>query len=88
MFIIQATGDKHTSLLDTNILDEEKKVLYACHQIGIVIMHLACHVLRVFLAILSVHLIGDTIFCMQVTILSQGTLIEGKGSVRLNCSLR
>ena len=29
-------------------------------------MHLACHSLRVFLAILSVHLIGDTIFCMQV----------------------
>ena len=34
--------------------------------IGIVIMHLACHVLRVFLAILSVQLIGDTISCMQV----------------------
>lgn len=33
--------------------------------IGIVIMHIACHTLRVFLAGMAVHLIKDTVHCMR-----------------------
>ena len=33
--------------------------------IGIVIMHIACHTLRVFLAGMAVHLISDTVYCMR-----------------------
>lgn len=33
--------------------------------IGIVIMHIACHMLRVFLAVMAVKLIDDTVYCMQ-----------------------
>ena len=33
--------------------------------IGIVIMHIACHTLRVFLAGMAVHLIKDTVYCMR-----------------------
>ena len=33
--------------------------------IGIVIMHIACHTLRVFLAGMAVHLIEDTVYCVR-----------------------
>lgn len=33
--------------------------------IGIVIMHMACHLLRVFLAGVAVYLINDTVYCMS-----------------------
>ena len=61
-----AAANNNNSNANANQQNRQSENNLAVVLIGIVIMHLACHALRVFLAILSVHLIGDTILCMQV----------------------